>query len=432
MVHILDGGGYGIKIPTPQDNPPKVKPGKGGSTNIPASLKATVGDYEHSGTGLKTISGITTYTPKALISFGTMNGLFDTVEPAEHVGFGVATSPTQRLSSAACASDNDTAEDGSDAMAERALIQISTSPSNYHLQSELDAFLSTGFRLNVVEDDFPVGNRELYLTLGGSNLQAKCGYKDVPAATLGNLSVTDIGFRPDVVLLFGYNSSNILPIFNGGGVHFGVGAFDAAGRQWWTYIANADIANTSDTARYMSTSKCLAGIGYSVLQVLGAVEGECSFVSMNANGFTINIDTVLGGQRKFGYLALRGLRARVGNFVTPAVPGTSTITEPGFRPAAVLLSSVGCVVAELGTKVTYTFMGISAIASNGARAIGLWDQDNAGTSVAKRWMSATQVGQVREPGADHHLGAATLTNQGFNIIWAEADWATPVGYIALG
>lgn len=103
-------------------------------------------------------------------------------------------------------------------------------------------------------------------------LRMKVGSVAVNNAT-GNQAVTGVGFKPALVRLTAVNSADTANPARG------VGAMDSAGNQWSHTLNSAGTAHD----RYRTT-RCIY-----LITAAGVVAVEASYVSMDTDGFTINI-----------------------------------------------------------------------------------------------------------------------------------------------
>ncbi len=116
----------------------------------------------------------------------------------------------------------------------------------------------------------------------------KVGDFAVPGTT-GNYSETGLGFQPRVVLFVTMLADS------GTGGSIGVGAVDENGNEWVAISATAD---TGDHHRETRTD-----VPVYMTNATGVVRVEGNYVSMDADGFTLDFTTVTAGSNVL-YLAL--------------------------------------------------------------------------------------------------------------------------------
>lgn len=106
----------------------------------------------------------------------------------------------------------------------------------------------------------------------------KVGTFNVPGAT-GNLAITGLGFKPSVVM---FTSGYITLATDRIG---GTGAMDSSGTQW----AHSDFNNASAniTRSNSRTDACIYAVNFA-----GGAQYLATYVSMDANGFTVNFSVM--------------------------------------------------------------------------------------------------------------------------------------------
>ena len=204
-------------------------------------------------------------------------------------------------------------------------------------EADFSSWDSTNLVLNwTTNDSYPYVVH--YLALGGTDLSAKVIGWTTGTGT-GNRAVTGVGFRPNLVIhAHGGFSQTTAPPSTAAGGAFGLGVMDGDGDQWANGFFALDAVGTSDSQRGQRTDSVI----YSFDQNQ-AVQKQASWVSMDANGFTDNFSNATSANDAQVFsLALAGLNAAVGSFnkTTAAAPASQSITGTGFKPAAVLLTSV--------------------------------------------------------------------------------------------
>lgn len=161
-----------------------------------------------------------------------------------------------------------------------------------------------------------------------ASLDSKVGTITSPVAT-GNQAISGLGFTPKVVILFGQQQSTGLA-----SVHqFAVGVFDGT-TQWSGSSYTLDGSNPWQT----HPSDSLSHVYRQLQAPAAAVHLAASFVSMDADGFTINWATVNAVQQRIMYLALAGsdLQAKLGTFNVSTTVASQAITGVGFQPQCTL------------------------------------------------------------------------------------------------
>jgi hypothetical protein len=160
--------------------------------------------------------------------------------------------------------------------------------------------------------------------------------------------------------------------------------------------------------------------------------GEADFVSMNTNGFTINVNPVPNvgnAPRTVGYLALQGSPFFTGAFNQPVATGTQNITSPGYRPQGVMAIS-----RNLASGTTFAPpYGRTSIGSAGERAItnqSVWFQEGnvpggvGNPSNTDMYNDATNMLSLGTSPANTNTATAQLSSflsNGFSLQWTAAD-----------
>jgi hypothetical protein len=110
------------------------------------------------------------------------------------------------------------------------------------------------------------------------------------ASGTGNQSVTGVGFKPRLVILFlGRGSASLF--------RWSLGAFTSTDQ--WSYGGDSSDTDSGGLAA-LSTSSC-----YSEVSNTGVVVDQASVTSMDSDGFTINWTTISAGSRSVGYIAFQ-------------------------------------------------------------------------------------------------------------------------------
>lgn len=218
-------------------------------------------------------------------------------------------------------------------MADKALT-LCDSSNTCIAECDLSSFDADGFTLSWTTND---ANATIihYLALGGDDLTAASIVSWLTNSSTGNQGVTGAGFTPDLVLHL-LNGRNATPPSDAtwSTEGFGLGAMTTAA-QWALSFIDQDNLTTTSAKRSQRTDRT----GIACAQTVAANRLEFSYVSMDADGFTVNIDTAL--QRRVFSLCLDIVGAKVGAITKPtdAAPTSVSASSFGFAPAAVLLAS---------------------------------------------------------------------------------------------
>lgn len=365
--------------------------------------------------------------PKAIILWtdGQTNETFS--NGSYLLGFGMSDGTISRSVAAA----SRTAQDESNAstrMAAKALTLVQWSEVLV-AEADLQSWDETSFTLRWTTNNATpyVIN---YLVIGGPDVSAKV-VEWTMAGAAGNRSVTGVGFRPNAVLhAHGTHAFTAALPANIAGAGFGLGAMDADGDQWSTAFFTVDNSAPTDTQRGQQTDAAL----YSFNNGL-TVQKKASWVSMDADGFTVNFTTAAAGAARVVSLALKGVNVKPGSFLktTDAAPATQTIAGVGFRPTAVLLTSAQDLTRAAPVNHSRFGIGASDGVSQGSSAI---TDQNAVATTSVRAVNKTSKAFIVADTNDSTIGAeanlSTLNSDGFSLSWTTNNAVqTEILYLAV-
>ena len=174
-----------------------------------------------------------------------------------------------------------------------------------------------------------------------AGLEAKAGTFIVNSGT-GTQSITGVGFQPKAYILFYTKNDTDDTDSNGRGSILSIGMADGT-RQFCMASGSEDNQGTSDVGRRGFSDRVLATHDAQQSQY---VEGEARHVSMDADGFTINITTSFTAPANpiVSYIAFGGgdLLADVDTVDLSYSQDTSVdVTAPGFEPDVIITSYIG-------------------------------------------------------------------------------------------
>lgn len=371
------------------------------------------------------------FQPKALI---TWNGLQTAAGAAADAQFslGVASSTTTENAAGYNSADTVTTSDTVRYFNTARLgVNFAAGTVTTNLVYDLTSFDATGFTLNwaTLGTTNPLFN---YLALGGADITNVASGNYAMNTTTGNQAVTGVGFQPDVVILFATLQASSGQSNNNN--QYGFGAMDAAGNQWSATQKSQNAVGTSNTNRAFANNACL------ILTQSAAdnIAHSQAFVSMDSDGFTVNITTALGTASLVGYLAIKGGKWKVGTDTQKTSTGTKGTTGLGFQPQGVLFGTT-CGTTTTGVDTNARLcVGASTGSSNN---VSLWtgDADNSALMVADTIMSnskclvmATEAVLVA-PTTQAEANIDSLDSDGFTLNWTTADATARVfGYVAFG
>lgn len=294
--------------------------------------------------------------------------------------------------------------------------------------NDVVSFDTNGFTLawTTLTTTSPLHN---YLALGGSDItNAKVG-SFASNTTTGNQSVTGVGFKPDIVFLFANLSTTAVNATNNNNYGFGV---MTATDQWSMGQKTQHNQATKNTSRSFDNTSCLIIPSTTT----DAVAHVVKYVSMDSDGFTVNIATSAGIANLNGYIAIKGGQWKVGTDTQPTTAGTKATTGVGFTPSLAIFGSA-CDTQAAGSSANSRLM---LGATDGTRNVSLWtgDRDAVTTSNSSTIMSnnkclvmATENGATPTTNAEASL--SSFDSDGFTLNWTTADAsARRFGYVMGG
>ena len=290
-------------------------------------------------------------------------------------------------------------------------------------QADFVSMDSDGFTVNnKIAAAYAAGK---YVAFNSATISAFVGKFTMNSGT-GNQSVSGIGFKPKVVIFY----TNIKNTTEGAvpDAVMSMGVAVSSTKRWCQATFCVDAAANSDTARYFDDTKCFAQISAS------AVTGAADFVSMDNDGFTINVTTGLACE--IGYIALGGnaLSASTGTFVQKTTTGNQAYTGVGFSPQLLMVMGLANAKATVeGGAIGMLGFGMS---SSSRAYTNYRSNDGAGSSTSSRIGNTNLIigdNSAATPGTV--LNAAdvvSMDTDGFTLNWSTTDGtAREWGYLAL-
>ncbi|MBI4683858.1 MAG: hypothetical protein HY755_01520 [Nitrospirae bacterium] len=378
------------------------------------------------------------FRPKAVIFVWTQQ----TTPPPNfsanaNAGIGFATSAANERAVSVTAMDSSNESDAGRRRSESDAIIFLTNGGNVGAntqliaQAELTSLDADGFTLNWTTND-PNAYRIHFIALGGDITNALASTFTLNTTIVPpTQSVTGVGFQPDFVMfLWSFNE----PVdSNRNNAEIGIGFAQSSTAR--SAMVFADRNNRAD-----NTSKRWQQRTNAAILLLNPnanppnQDAIADFVSMDADGFTVNKSDAPAANTPVFFLALKGGRHKVDSFNQPAITGNQTITGVGFKPEELLLASFN-LIAQAG------------IVGNGAISIGsaklptsrgsIWFQDRSDLdpSEANMYTSTTDVITLAIGSATVNARAdfVSFDNDGFTLNWTTADaTARQILYWAIG
>ncbi len=285
----------------------------------------------------------------------------------------------------------------------------------------------TTFTMSIVGGGAPAALTPFeYLAVGGSDL-VKTNMSGFAAnANLGLQQITGIGFRPDLVLL-SWGAWRSTPT-TGSNLTFIIGCGGAAdGRKQWA-IGTSGALQNSVAKTIQRTDRCfISG------NVTGTVDSDAQFVSMDSDGFTINITTSGTRSVLIGYVAIKGPACRVDSFnKSTATAPVIDIINVGFSPLAAFFATDG--------KVSSTALQADSVISwgyaDGTRHANTWfiskDVVSTSSSLSRRLQNkAITIGTT--PNVTQAEADVSFVGTNMNVNWTtNSGTASEILFWAIG
>lgn len=295
------------------------------------------------------------------------------------------------------------------------------------------------------------------LLIAGDRCQVGTGQITIEGT--GDLSVTAIGFedlgdgqQPDAVILLGADPRGFQDPGATNAV-FSLGAFDKDGNQWAVGMAGyaetgptgeggycnairrASTFNNGLCINFPETPACALGTG-SPLPDMGTV---ATFVSMDTDGFTINISSTSGGV--ITWMAVKVDPGQGGIAVGSLTEGDGGVTGLAFQPDSVIMAGNGdpagnSVSASPWTTGTVGVGGADSTltqrSSFGGAASDPPDDAGSSYSIGSCYYGNSVIA-FGDPSTETIEAEATLSSwnaDGFSLDWTTTTGSRGIGYIA--
>jgi hypothetical protein len=292
------------------------------------------------------------------------------------------------------------------------------------VSASLVSFDSDGFTINW---DNAAAIVVHYFAVAGADFQAKVGSFDMNGST-GNQAVTGVGFQPKAVMFFGTIDNTT----EGAAAvaKLTMGAATSASERWATaqYDGDGHGASNSEAHEYITESACIVRISDA------AVTLEADFVSLDADGFTIDITTALAC--RMIYVAFGGSTSyHAGTVVQPTSTGTVVEENIDLEPDGVLFAGVGAASLDTIADDCYPTFGCCD-SSLQEECVAASVNDNVGTSDSHRDQASGACIERLSATANTVVTQASMESldvNGFTLNWTAVDsTASIIGYLAFG
>lgn len=186
----------------------------------------------------------------------------------------------------------------------------------------------------------------------------------------GNKSIASLSGTPKAVIFFtatAPTAGDTLALATGNATVM-LGWMCADGTQGVAGTRHTDAVAAADTARWQHTGRCID------MRTVSADLVNAAFVSMDANGFTVNATVTTANIRVY-FVAIMGGEWTAGAFDSSTTTGTTDISTTGLDPAATVLLSFG-MAANTATQ-THGYLGWGTTDGTRHFALAHTDRDTA-------------------------------------------------------
>jgi len=196
-------------------------------------------------------------------------------------------------------------------------------------------FAADQFSINI-DDASALDQRIGYMAIGGSDISVKAGH--FTTGTGSSKSVTGVGFQPDVVIFaFARDTDSISSATSvNNTIRSSFGFSDGTNDYVMAAFSQDGQANPNGIKRI--AEKCIMDLAGD-----GSVDGAATVSSMDADGFTLDIDVNFNDNFYVAYLAIKydGGGIALGDFNSRTSLGDIVESGLGFDPGALFLINGG-------------------------------------------------------------------------------------------
>lgn len=247
----------------------------------------------------------------------------------------------------------------------------------------------------------------------------------------GNQAITGLGFQPKLVMLLNNPqiSNSVAPAQE---MHLSLGAYDGTG-QFLVY----------QSARYGTVTNATNKIGSDIQGITASSPSgsatplyKASFVSLDADGFTVNVGTAGASAYRVGYWALGGTdiqNVKIGNFQAVTSPGNQIITGLGFQPDIILIVGVRLTLQDSNSAPAHFNMGVAVRSPLTQYGLGNYSRSGVTTSSTRKNQNNTYIYELIDfTGGIAYGSVSSFDADGFTMNWATApSSAVYLYYIAI-
>lgn len=226
---------------------------------------------------------------------------------------------------------------------DRCLVIADPSGTGTTLEVQFTGWTTDGFNFNVIKTN---GNTTIIMAIyGGDDIQwTKCGTFALPTAANSAFKVTGLGFQPNMALLHSVNAFTAQSYSGAGGQNSIGGMAQSAASPFTQFCSAINIQNGYASGRKPAvttrTDRVIQRINSATT---AALDIDVAGVSLDSDGFTLNVVTAPTTAVLVGYMAFGGpnLQAMAGAFSEPTVTGNWNTPNTPYVPYNTMLVSGG-------------------------------------------------------------------------------------------
>lgn len=354
------------------------------------------------------------FQPKAVIFFWTRQTA-EGFAAIQSTGFGFATGSLNERAVAIAEDDNSAnSNSGRWKSSTNMILMLSAGTPTLTAKAELTSFNADGFTINWTTNEARADIIH-YVALGGDGLTNALASTFNLATGTGNQAVTGVGFQPDLVLfLSGFTGADDTAL---AASELSLGLARSSTARGAIVVGSIDAEPSNATK--MSQQRTDAAI--LLLTTTMIQDAIADFVSMNADGFTVNKSDAPTASTPIFYLALKGGQHQVGNFTQPTATGSQSVTGVGFQPRSLLFLSRNAVAGT--TIIAPNTLSVGTGISPTARG-SIWSQAyNVDKSDTNSYTATTDIVTLATSPTTVNARAdlSGFTSDGFTLNWSAAD-----------
>ncbi|MBP7965003.1 MAG: DUF11 domain-containing protein, partial [Caldilineaceae bacterium] len=402
----------------------------GGPTVADVAYK--MGNFtKRTSTGSQVITHNLGKTPKAIMLWTSGQTSDGTVGSAYHYAQGISDGTTS-YAFAAAGQDNVSPGNASRRFAAKAITLVEWGEVLL-AEADLSSWTTTTFTLNWTTNNSDATLIH-YLLIGGNDVAAKAVNWQVPTST-GNRTITGVGFQPDLVMHLngGTGLTGSAPSSQTQSAA-GFGVMNAKGEQWALAALAKDEIDPTATSRGQRTDAALVSTGLDGSQN-PEFSAIASYVSMNADGFTLNFSTTSANNTagQVASLALRGVSSKLGSFDKATATGSQAVTGAGFQPEALMLASWARTARTTTDDNTIMTLGASDGTTEGVSWFGDWDNIDPTNTMGLDRTNKVFAKSSSSQSIDAEADLAAFNADGFTLDWTTNSdgMAAQLLYLAL-